>query len=250
MSRAATARLFLAVDPPAAVCEALCAWAREAVAGLSSPSGADVAVTSPERRTVAHARMHAGAHARRGRPSGEAAGSEGPVGAAGGARRARTRPLRVLHPHSLHLTLAFLGSRPVAETDTIGTALRDCAEAVGELSLGAPAWLPARHPRALAVEVRDPDGELESLHGAVGEALSRTIDWEPERRRFRAHITVLRVPASAAGDVARGGAALSLPATPALSFTPAELVLYRSWLSPTGAEYEPLASWALGDGAP
>jgi hypothetical protein len=37
-----------------------------------------------------------------------------------------------------------------------------------------------------------------------------------------------------------------LPATPPLSFLPSELVLYRSWLSPEGASYEPLAAVALG----
>jgi hypothetical protein len=36
-----------------------------------------------------------------------------------------------------------------------------------------------------------------------------------------------------------------LPATPALSFTPASVVLYRSWLSPAGASYEALATRTL-----
>jgi 2'-5' RNA ligase len=36
-----------------------------------------------------------------------------------------------------------------------------------------------------------------------------------------------------------------LPATPARTFTPAEIVLYRSWLSPAGASYEALASRTL-----
>jgi hypothetical protein len=36
-----------------------------------------------------------------------------------------------------------------------------------------------------------------------------------------------------------------LGATPALRFQPAALVLYRSWLSPSGSGYEPLAQVAL-----
>jgi hypothetical protein len=36
-----------------------------------------------------------------------------------------------------------------------------------------------------------------------------------------------------------------LPATPGLSFTPASIVLYRSWLSPAGASYEALAARTL-----
>ena len=36
-----------------------------------------------------------------------------------------------------------------------------------------------------------------------------------------------------------------LAATPALLFSPDSLVLYRSWLSPEGATYEPLERAAL-----
>jgi hypothetical protein len=36
-----------------------------------------------------------------------------------------------------------------------------------------------------------------------------------------------------------------LAPTPALSFTPASVVLYRSWLSPAGAAYEALATRTL-----
>src|SRR5689334_16654646 len=111
MTRGATARLFVAVDPPADVCEELQAWTRDALA----------------RRT----------RARGGGASGEA---------------------RVLEPEALHLTLCFLGGRPVAEIETIGDVLAGCGTTVGELEVGAPLWLPPRRPRLLAVEVHDRDG--------------------------------------------------------------------------------------------
>ena len=38
MPRGATARLFVAVDPPPAVCEELAEWAREALAGPAARS--------------------------------------------------------------------------------------------------------------------------------------------------------------------------------------------------------------------
>jgi 2'-5' RNA ligase len=66
------------------------------------------------------------------------------------------------------------------------------------------------------------------------------IDTIRRHRRFRPHITVARM---------RDGAApreRALPPTPSLSFVPSELVLYRSWLSPDGASYEPLASFTIG----
>src|ERR1700730_5643604 len=115
MPRAATARLFVAIDPPGSVRDALCAWAR---------------------------------------------GALGP-GKGTGAKR----PLRLLAPELLHLTICFLGSRPVEEVEAIMAALQVGATPVGELSVGAPLWLPPRRPHAVAGE----------LHGTLGE-LARPDD--------------------------------------------------------------------------
>ena len=81
-----------------------------------------------------------------------------------------------------------------------------------------------------------------ALHGALLEALARVCDYREGRSRgFRAHVTLARMR-----DGPRGPAAERvLPATPALSFTPASVVLYRSWLSPAGASYEALARRTL-----
>ena len=75
-------------------------------------------------------------------------------------------PLRLLDPENLHLTLCFLGSRPVEEITAIGSALSACAVDVGELSVGAPLWLPPARPRSLAVAIHDEAGELAGLHAA------------------------------------------------------------------------------------
>jgi 2'-5' RNA ligase len=189
MSRSTTARLFVALDPPAEACARLAQWAR-AVAAASGPLPA----------------------------------------------------LRVLEPESLHLTLCFLGSRPIAEIDALAAALERCAQPLGELSLGAPLLLPPRRPRSLAVAIGDPAGTLESLHRCLLAALSAASDWEPERRRLRPHVTVARMR-SGARDAA------PLPAlaatTPQLTFTPSSLALYRSRLEPAGARYEEIARCAL-----
>jgi RNA 2',3'-cyclic 3'-phosphodiesterase len=198
MARAATARLFVAVDPPQSVREQLLAWARGVASRLSA---------------------------------------QRPRGALG--------ELRVLESEALHVTLCFLGSRPAGEIDTIDSALLECDGGVGELEVGAPLWLPPRRPRALAVEVHDRAGGLAGLQASVTRALTRATDWEAERRRFRAHLTVARArgrPPSRRG----AGSEPSLPATPQVSFIPHAMILYRSWLSRAGASYEPLATYALG----
>ncbi len=168
--------------------------------------------------------------------------------AGGGSRGA----LRILEADSLHLTLCFLGSRPVAEIDAFARALVSCGEHACELSLGAPLWLPRRRPHALAVEVHDHGGQLAAVHERLSAELASVSGWLPERRRFTPHVTVARVrrgararSRSAASSAANATGERPLPATPRLSFAPDALVLFRSWLAAEGASYEALASCQL-----
>jgi 2'-5' RNA ligase len=214
MPSGATARLFVAIDPPPAMCEALAAWAREALAG---PAPA--------------------------------------------ARVPRPEAVRLLRPDLMHLTVCFLGSRPVGEIEALCAALARCAGESFELALGAPLWLPPRRPHALAIAIGDAGGGLARLHErAVGE-LAGASSWEPERRRLRPHVTVARMRAGASprgarragrgrgglegGERGPAGAGPTLPATPAGTFTATALRLYRSHLSAEGASYEELAECAL-----
>jgi RNA 2',3'-cyclic 3'-phosphodiesterase len=196
------ARLFVAIDPPASVREALATWAREAASALRSAATRD----------------------------------------AGG-------PLRLLDADAMHLTLCFLGSRPPREIDVLADAIEGLLErASPQLSLGAPVWLPPRQPRALAVEVHDADdrdGALAQLQQAVASAVSDAVDWQPERRRFRGHVTVARARSGSRSARRSSVSDACLPATPQQTFRPERIVLYRSWLAPTGATYEPVAGGAL-----
>jgi 2'-5' RNA ligase len=167
------------------------------------------------------------------------------------SRRSGDSPPRVLDAGLLHVTLCFLGNRPVGEIDSVGTRLASCDGLPGELSVGAPLWLPARHPRALAVELHDEGGRLARLQAQVVRMLEEVSGWQAgagrrassdakARRSFHPHITVARL---------RRGAAPReriLPPTPPLAFVPSKLVLYRSWLSPEGASYEAVAAHPIG----
>jgi RNA 2',3'-cyclic 3'-phosphodiesterase len=118
----------------------------------------------------------------------------------------------------------------------------------------APLLPPPRRPHALAVEINDRSGELARVQERVSGALASATGWEPQRRRFRPHITLARVrggpagrrrPATGAGGAERSRRVQPLPATPRLSFAPEAIVLYRSWLAPEGATYEALARGEL-----
>ena len=151
-------------------------------------------------------------------------------------------PMRLVDVEMLHVTMAFLGSRPVADVDAIGAAVRTCAAPVTGLSLGAPLWLPRRRPRALAVQVHDDGGALAAVQASLVAGLADALAWEPERRVFRPHVTVARMSAGS------GPRTRALPPTPAACFDGVALTLYRSFLSPSGATYESLASASLPGG--
>jgi 2'-5' RNA ligase len=107
---------------------------------------------------------------------------------------------------------------------------------------------------------------LSVAQASLSDAFAQAVDWQPERRRFRAHLTVARLGRGKPSRRARSGRGGSgrrdrrrghdadqgassgpplLPATPRLSFTPTAIVLYRSWLDSEGARYEPIATRAL-----
>ncbi len=212
MSHPATARLFIALDSPRAVCEELAAWARAAV-----------------RQAVANGGEQAAPSRRRGRTQ--------------GGRPNLLHGMRPIAPETMHITVCFLGSRPVEEIQMLSALVESCAQPpMGQASIGAPLWLPPRHPRALAVEVHDDSGTLAQLHRIVSADLSAAglASAAPTHgaghRAFRPHVTVARLRQGTAPRE-RG-----LEPTPQLSFLPQRLVLYRSWLSPEGASYEALAS--------
>jgi RNA 2',3'-cyclic 3'-phosphodiesterase len=168
------------------------------------------------------------------------------------AREQTKTSVRVLDAELLHVTLCFLGNRPAGEMDVLASELSTCDGRSGELSLGAPLWLPERNPRALAVELYDEQGQLAALQAEVVDALERVSGWQPNgsahtgvkatssRRRFRPHVTVARLRGSEAPRQR------ALPPTPSASFSPREMVLYRSWLSPEGASYEAVAAYPIG----
>ena len=154
-----------------------------------------------------------------------------------------SRGLRPIPPDSIHLTLAFLGTRPLAEVDLLAKAIDRALREVGEIEGGAPLWLPKRRPRALALEVREASGSLEELRSDLVEGLGTLTGWEPERRSYLPHLTVGR--AGRGFRPARGG----LPPAPALRFLPEAITLYRSHLDDEGARYESLYTAPLREGA-
>ena len=162
------------------------------------------------------------------------------LGAFGRAAAADDFALRAVRDDALHVTLAFLGHRGLDDIDPAREAVREVAAAVPDLWLGEPLWLAPRRPHVLTVEVADATGALLALQERVVAALVEAVGYEPDRRRFRPHVTVARVRRGAAPRQ-RG-----LPDAPSASFAGEAVTLYRSWLGGGPARYEALERVPLG----
>jgi len=165
--------------------------------------------------------------------------------AAGVLSRLRSGPdagaVRWVRPEALHVTLRFLGnidaSRVAPLARAVGAELARVAPF--ELALGAVALFPTpRRPRVVALEL-EPEARVAELAAAV-ERGAVAAGFAPEPRRFRAHLTLGRIPG------ARPPALPGAADAPGARFRVGEAVLFRSDLSPSGARYTPLERMPLG----
>jgi 2'-5' RNA ligase len=148
---------------------------------------------------------------------------------------------RLVARENLHLTLAFLGSRPAAEVPAIAEALHDAvlrdaaAGGCGELRLRVLGYRETRSVGMLTFE--DEGGRATALAGRLHESLERIGVYEREKRPWLPHVTVLRF---------RERPRLR-PELPELGeVAPSDAAVFISRLRPGGAAYEAVEAVPLG----
>jgi RNA 2',3'-cyclic 3'-phosphodiesterase len=156
--------------------------------------------------------------------------------------------LRVVRPEALHMTLVFLGYQAEKEAKTIAKrAFGVDAQAPSVELLTEPVGLPrGKRPRLIALAANSDD--TVALQKQVEERLVEAGFYEPEKRPFWPHLTMARVKPEVPGS--RKPALIRTPPPPLPEhmfrfFRPTRLVLFKSHLRRTGAEYEPLAELEL-----
>jgi RNA 2',3'-cyclic 3'-phosphodiesterase len=143
--------------------------------------------------------------------------------------------VRVVPAEHLHVTLAFLGHRPVAELDGIIHVLREAAAEAAAPQLALRGYRETRSVGMLTFD--DEDGRAAALADDLQARLEMLGVYERERRRWLPHVTVLRF---------RQRPRLR-PALPELEpFVPSDAAAYLSRLRPGGAQYEVLEAVPMG----
>jgi len=135
----------------------------------------------------------------------------------------------------LHITLAFLGHRPVAELESILGALRESAAAAGPTRLVPERYRETRTVGMLALT--DPLGGAVRLAEDLQRRLEKLGVYERERRPWLPHLTVVRF---------RERLRLQPPLAELGEIVPSDAAAYHSVLRSTGAQYVVVESFALG----
>ena len=143
---------------------------------------------------------------------------------------------RLVEPRNLHVTLAFLGHRPAEDVGLVAEALQASARcSSGPIVFGT---LRYRETRSVAMLVlADEEERAGRLAADLHERLERLGVYEPEKRRWLPHVTVLRF---------RSPPRLRPPLPALTPFSPSEAAVYHSLLARGGARYEVLESVPLG----
>lgn len=145
---------------------------------------------------------------------------------------ANVRPVPREH---LHVTLAFLGHRPADELQPILGALREAAAVAEPPRLAVGGYRETRSVGMLTCD--DEHGHAAALATDLQRRLEALGVYEPERRRWLPHVTVVRF---------RERPRLR-PVLPALEpFAPSDAAAFLSRLRPGGARYEVLESVEVG----
>ncbi len=145
--------------------------------------------------------------------------------------------VRTVASENVHITLAFLGSRPESELPEIVRVVRAAARQATPPTLTVERYRETRSVGML--ELAEEDGAAAGLAGDVQDRLERLGVYRREQRPWLPHVTVLRFSA-------RPGLRPPVPDLGPVS--PSDAAIYHAVLRQGGAQYRIVESVALGGG--
>lgn len=162
-----------------------------------------------------------------------------------------TLSARWVSPHSMHMTLRFLGDVGEGLIVPLGEALRGACAGIPSFVLeeGRLGCFPSpKRARVLWAGFRGEGEALTRLVRAVFSA-SECFATQDEVRDFVPHLTLARIAATGRFDPAALARAIDTIALPPITWPVRTVNLMRSVLRPQGAEHVRLNEFSLADGA-
>jgi 2'-5' RNA ligase len=150
-------------------------------------------------------------------------------------QRANLRDGRIVPPENLHVTLAFLGSRPASDSAAVVEALESAALGAAQITLRVRGYLETRSVGMLALA--DEGDRAQALAVRLHERLESLGLYRREARPWLPHLTVLRF---------RDPPKLSPPLPPLGGIAPSDAAVFISRLRSGGARYDVVEAVGLG----
>jgi RNA 2',3'-cyclic 3'-phosphodiesterase len=141
---------------------------------------------------------------------------------------------RIVPPENLHVTLAFLGSRPATDVAAVASALRSAAPGAGGIVLRARGYRETRSVGML--ELDDENGPARRLAERLQDLLESSGLYRREARPWLPHLTVVRF---------RDRPRLA-PPVPELELAPSDAAVFMSRPCPGGVRYDAAEIVPLG----
>jgi RNA 2',3'-cyclic 3'-phosphodiesterase len=150
-------------------------------------------------------------------------------------QRAELRGGRIVPPDNLHVTLAFLRSRPAADVAAVRAALESAVDGAGRIVLAVRGYRETRNVGMLTLD--DAEGNATAVAERLHARLESLGLCRREARRWLPHVTVLRFDRPPR---------LRPPLPELGAVSPSDAAVYLSRLRSGGAQYEVLEAVALG----
>lgn len=141
---------------------------------------------------------------------------------------------RIVPPENLHVTLAFLGSRPSGDLASVASALRAAAPGAGGILLSVRGYRETRSVGMLVLE--DDGGRARAFAERLQDGLESRGLYRREARPWLPHLTVLRF---------RDRPWLA-PPVPELELAPSDAAVFISRPDPGGVRYDAAEIVPLG----
>ncbi len=162
--------------------------------------------------------------------------------------------VRWVRPEGVHLTLKFFGQVPEQKIPLIAETTSQIAQTIAPFVLeffDLGAFPSFRRPKVIWIGLRGDLKSLIELQKGLEQAYT-TLGFPPEKRPFVPHVTLGRVKSPKRiqrlqEQMEKSRSAVGLGWEKTLV---KEIVLYKSVLKPSGAEYTPLATLSLQRKAP
>jgi 2'-5' RNA ligase len=148
---------------------------------------------------------------------------------------AEIRRGRAVTPEKLHITLAFLGSRPAGDTGAVVEALESVTAGAGRIVLRARAYRETRSVGMLLLD--DEDDRARTLAERLHAQLESLGLYRREARQWHPHLTVVRF---------RDRPRLAPPPPDLGAVVPSDAAVFISRLRSGGAQYDVVKAVRLG----